>query len=159
MMKKIKERLLSPSKIAVKDIVLSERKIGLVSGVFIDNIADKENPISVPVSYIERREIVVFAPVSLTFIESVKEVDLVLLIPSQDTDCDSGKPKLAKLSATFKYFRDYEMDQFEEGTQRRFAHFEIAGGYDPQEVEQVQKTIALRLKVGSIMPGKMTFEV
>lgn len=158
-LEKIKTLLDTDSDKSSEEVTFGNEKLGLIAGLFLRNMADKNEPLSVPVSYVEGKEIVVFAPVSLTFIEDVRTVDVVLLIPSQGTDSETEAPSIAKFSAEFKCFRNHEMASFEAGTPRRFAHFEIKGGYDCTDVERVNKAIALRLKANQIMPGKMTFEV
>lgn len=155
---KIVNRLSDVEESRVVEFTLSESKFGLVSGVFIENLADKKNPIGVPVSYVDGNEIVVFAPVALTFIEDLERVDIVLLVPSQGTADDSPQPCIAKLCVEFKYFRNKDMPNFEPGTPRRFAHFNVLGGYKHTELDAMKKAIDVRLEAQCIMPGTMTFE-
>tara|TARA_A200000159_G_scaffold136012_1_gene135411 strand:+ start:263 stop:847 length:585 start_codon:yes stop_codon:yes gene_type:complete len=155
---KIVKRLDDVEDTKTVEFTLSESKYGLVSGVFIENLADRKNPIAVPVSYVDGNEIVVFAPVALTFIEDLEHVNIVLLVPSQGTADDVSEPCIAKLRVKFKCFKNKDMPNFEPGTPRRFAHFEVVGGYNHTELDAMKKAIDVRIEAQGIMPGTMTFE-
>lgn len=156
---KIVKRLDDVEETNTVEFTLSKSKYGLVSGVFIENLADRKNPIAVPVSYVDGDEIVVFAPVALTFIEDLEHVDIVLLVPSQGTADDASEPCIAKLHVEFKCFKNKDMPNFEPGTPRRFAHFKVLGGYNHTELDAMRKSIDVRIEAQGIIPGTMTFEV
>jgi hypothetical protein len=136
-----------------------DKPFGLVAGLFIPNPLDPKSPFGIPVSRVEGKEIIAFAPVNVTILDDYDELDIVCIVPSQGTQDDITSSVFSKLKVKFVRFANYTMPDFEAGTPRRFAHFEIVGGYNSEELDALKHAVLLRTEANDKLPGKMTFEV
>jgi hypothetical protein len=143
----------------IVDFSFAEKPFGLVAGLFISNPLIEAEPFKMPVSRVEGKEIIAFAPVGVTFLDDFNELDLVFLVPSQGTSSDVKNPSYSKLRVKFLGFDLHLMSEFEAGTPRRFAHFEIIGGYSSSDLSALSHAVSLRIEADEKLPGKMTFEV